>query len=127
MRYLQEWMELAWELAFITSIPDTKLMGALKLESIRQALQIRDEAEASIAGKAAILLSRLDRLYFENLLQEEDEPLWLKLYEAILARNTHQTEKLMDKFNHIHLFLLELNLHSTVNIGSATERMSEKQ
>jgi phosphate/phosphite/phosphonate ABC transporter binding protein len=79
----------------------TKLMGALKPEAIIEALRIRDEAEASIEGKAAILLARLDRLFFEGSLQEEDDSCRLSLYEAVMARNVQQAAKIIDKLQHI--------------------------
>lgn len=81
--------------------PETKLMGALKPEAIREALRIRDEAENSLEGKAAILLARLDRMYYEGSLQQEDDSYRLSLYEAVMARNTYQAEKTMDKLSHI--------------------------
>lgn len=79
----------------------TKLMGALKPEAIIEALRIRDEAEASIEGKAAILLARLDRLFFEGSLQEEDDSCRLSLYEAVMARNVQQAARIIDKLQHI--------------------------
>lgn len=81
--------------------PETKLMGALKPEAILEALRIRDEAEASIKGKAAILLARLDRMLFEGSLPEEDEPHRASLYEAVLAGDEQQSQKVMDKLTHI--------------------------
>lgn len=81
--------------------PETKLTGALKPEAIREALRIRDEAEASIEGKAAILLARLDRMFFEGSLPEEDEPHSASLYEAVLARDGQQAQKVMNKLAHI--------------------------
>jgi phosphate/phosphite/phosphonate ABC transporter binding protein len=81
--------------------PETKLMGALKPDAIREALRIRDEAEASIQGKAAILLARLDRMFFEGSLPEEDELHSASLYEAVLARDVQQAQKVMNKLAHI--------------------------
>ncbi len=85
--------------------PETKLMGALKPEAIREALRIRDEAEASIGGKAAILLARLDRMLFEGSLPEEDEPHRASLYEAVLARDLQQAQKVMNKLAQIMAML----------------------
>lgn len=46
----------------------TKLMGALKPDAIRAALQVRDEAEATPLGRAAKMLARLDQMSFEGSL-----------------------------------------------------------
>lgn len=81
--------------------PDTKLMGALKPETILEVLRIRDEAETSIEGKAAILLARLDHMFFDSSLQEEDDSYRLSLYEAVMARNRQQAERVMGKLQHV--------------------------
>jgi ABC-type phosphate/phosphonate transport system substrate-binding protein len=81
--------------------PETKLMGALKAEAIREALDARDRAEASLLGRAAVLLARLDRMYFEGTLQVADDPLRQQLFQAVLEQDEKLTEHLLDKLGHI--------------------------
>lgn len=66
---------------------DTKLMGQLKPAPIREALDTRDEAASQWQGRAARLLARLDRLYFERSLPAELDPSRIELFHALQAQN----------------------------------------
>ncbi len=81
--------------------PETKLMGALKAEAIREALDARDRAEASLLGRASVLLARLDRMFFEGTLQMSDNPLRKKLFEAVFEQDEKLADDLLGKFDHI--------------------------
>lgn len=63
--------------------PDTKLMGAFDPKAIKAVLDARDHAEDTQRGKAAILLARMDRLHFENLLSEAEEMIREQLYQTV--------------------------------------------
>ncbi|MBI5145828.1 MAG: hypothetical protein HZA84_01245 [Thaumarchaeota archaeon] len=75
------------------SDPDTKLMGALKPEAIGEVLIFRDQAEKSTLGKAAKMLARLDRMFFEKLLTEEQNQIRLMLYQQLKNKETQLLEK----------------------------------
>jgi hypothetical protein len=77
-------------LHFIDS--ETKLMGALRGEKITEALVARDAAERSPMGRAAVLLSRLDRMYFEGTLPAYADVNRVGLFHAIVNRD--ETEAL---------------------------------
>jgi hypothetical protein len=81
--------------------PETKLMGALKAEAIRTAIDARDRAEASLLGKSAVLLARLDRMYFEGTLQSVDNPFRQQLFAAIFEQNEQSAEVLLARLAHI--------------------------
>lgn len=63
--------------------PATKLMGALKPEAIRAALQVRDEAAEEPFAQCSRLLARLDRTYANGGLSEVEDQQRLALYEAL--------------------------------------------
>jgi len=67
--------------------PSTKLMGALKPDAIRDALRIRDEAEATPLGRAAKLLARLDQMHSEGSLSDAEEQRRDALYRAVRSRD----------------------------------------
>jgi uncharacterized protein (UPF0264 family) len=81
--------------------PDTKLMGALKPEAILEVLHVRDEAAREPLGRAAWLLARLDRLYFEKALSQDDEPLRQQLFAAVRERNEAQASALIERLGHV--------------------------
>ncbi|QNQ82051.1 hypothetical protein FP435_05350 [Lactobacillus sp. PV037] len=61
--------------------------GPFKEENIKKILTINQSAARSIIGRGAILLSRLDRMYFEKSLPEWVEEQRKKLYKALLIRD----------------------------------------
>lgn len=63
--------------------PETKLMGAFDPKAIKAVLDARDHAEETLRGRAAILLARLDRLHYENLLIDAEENIREQLYQAV--------------------------------------------
>jgi hypothetical protein len=67
--------------------PDTKLMGPLKPDAIRRALDVRDEAALQWPGRGAALLARLDRLFYEKALPAEWDCLRTELFEALQAQD----------------------------------------
>jgi ABC-type phosphate/phosphonate transport system substrate-binding protein len=81
--------------------PETKLMGALKAEAIRTAIEARDRAEASLLGKSAVLLARLDRMYFEGTLQSVDNPFRQQLFAAVFEQDEQSAAVLLTQLAHI--------------------------
>lgn len=72
----------------------THLMGAFDPKAIARVLKMRDKAEKTSLGKAAVLLAKLDRLYFEKTLHPEEDKLRLELYNALLEKDTKKAEAL---------------------------------
>jgi hypothetical protein len=72
--------------------PETKLMGALRAEKIADALTARDDAETSPMGRAAILLARTDRMFFEKTLPIELDVVRTTLFHAVVARDEKAAE-----------------------------------
>jgi hypothetical protein len=67
-------------------------------ENISKILAIRDEAAKSWLGKAAILLARLDRMYFEMSLPVDQNPYRRELFTAICQQDQSHSEKLLAYF-----------------------------
>lgn len=67
--------------------PDTKLMGALRGERIAEALKIRDDAERGPMGRAAVLLARADRMFFERTLPVGLDAARRALFAAVVDRD----------------------------------------
>jgi hypothetical protein len=61
----------------------TGFHGPFQPENISRILAIRDEAARSPLGRAAALLARLDWMYFQGRLNEEQEAFRTRLYEAL--------------------------------------------
>jgi hypothetical protein len=61
----------------------TKLMGALKPESILDALRVRDEAAAHPLGRAAAMLARVDQMSFEGSLLPAENTVRAALHAAV--------------------------------------------
>ncbi len=74
-------------------------MGALKPETIRDVLSVRNQAMKETLGQAAILLARLDRLYFEGVLIERLDESRHRLFEALKNQNEDQAEQLLMEFD----------------------------
>lgn len=62
---------------------NTGYHGPFKEENIAKIIEIREEATKDIKGKAAILLSRLDRMYFEKSITPEDNEKREVLYSQL--------------------------------------------
>jgi hypothetical protein len=75
--------------------PETKALGQLKPEAIREVLQVRNEAAMESLGRGAAMLARFDRLFFEGTLMEDREELRSALHQAQRARNAEEVEKLL--------------------------------
>ncbi len=76
--------------------PDTKLMGAFNPDAIEAVLKARNKAEATIKGKGAILLAKLDRLYFENLLTDKENEKREILFEAVCQQDESMISKIIN-------------------------------
>jgi hypothetical protein len=63
--------------------PETKLMGALRPDAIRAALQVRDEAAEEPFAQCSRLLARLDRTYANGGLSEVEDERRRALFEAL--------------------------------------------
>ena len=75
--------------------------GPFKPENISEILRIRDEAANSWQGKAAALLSRLDRMFYEGSLTVNENSLRLELFEAVKAQNKTTCEQLLNQLSSI--------------------------
>jgi len=75
--------------------PDTKLIGAFYPKAIRDTLKARNIAESTLKGRGAVLLARLDRLYFEKVLSGREDEKRLMLYEAVCTQNEEKIAKLL--------------------------------
>lgn len=65
--------------------PATKLMGALRPEAIREALQVRDQTALEPFAQCSRLLARLDRIYANGGLGEIENQYRGRLFEALYA------------------------------------------
>ena len=77
--------------------PDTKLMGAFDVEKIKAVLSERTKAEKTLQGRAAILLARMDRLYYEHNLTDRQNALRAQLYEAVKSQDLPTLKELLEK------------------------------
>ncbi len=75
---------------------NTHLMGAFDPDAINEVLKARNKAEVSDLGKAAILLAKLDRLFFEKIIYEEENNLRIELYNAVLEQNVENAKSLFN-------------------------------
>ncbi|MBM2614993.1 hypothetical protein JIG36_05400 [Actinoplanes sp. LDG1-06] len=66
---------------------DTRLMGRLRPELIRRALDVRDRSASRWPGRGAALLARLDRLHFENALPAVWVSARTELFEVLQAQD----------------------------------------
>jgi hypothetical protein len=77
----------------------SKQMGALKPDYIRKVLAARNEAAASIRGRAARLLAQLDYMYFEGSLERDDESDRWELWQAVKQNDTTTMQRLLYKYD----------------------------
>ncbi len=75
--------------------------GPFLPENISKILGIRDEAAKSWLGQAAILLARLDRMFFEKSLTVEQNLYRLELFEAVAKQEQARCQKLLANFAEI--------------------------
>lgn len=76
--------------------PETKLMGAFAPKAIEAVLTARDLAEATIQGRGAVLLARLDRLFFEGILKTAEERKRQELFQAVLAQDVDAITEILE-------------------------------
>jgi hypothetical protein len=75
--------------------PDTKLMGAFNPDKIKDVLNARNKAEATVKGRGAVLLAKLDRLYFEKLLTDEENKKRNQLFEAVCEQDEDKISEIL--------------------------------
>lgn len=80
--------------------PETKLMGAFDPAAIEAVLNARNKAEATIKGKGAVLLAKLDRLYFEKLLTDEENEKRNQLFDAICRQDENKISEILKNKDH---------------------------
>ena len=80
---------------------NTGYHGPFKADNISEILKIRDEAANNWQGKAAALLSRLDRMIYEGSLTVNENSLRLELFEAVKAQNKTTCEQLLNQLSSI--------------------------
>ena len=81
--------------------PETKLMGALKPEAIREVLKFGKKGAESALGKSASLLARLDQMHFENLLSSEQEEQRERLYQSLKNKECDECGDLFTSLVHV--------------------------
>lgn len=81
--------------------PETKLMGAFDPNAIEAVLKARNKAESTIKGKGAVLLAKLDRLYFEKLLTDEENENRKALFNAICKQDENMISEIIKNTGHI--------------------------
>jgi hypothetical protein len=77
--------------------------GPFVPENISHILEARNEAETSPRGRAAALLSRLDRMHFERSIGEQDEMRRNELFELLCndSLDSHRLDALLTELGHI--------------------------
>jgi hypothetical protein len=77
--------------------------GPFVPENIARILEIRNEAETSPRGRAAALLSRLDRMHFEWSIGEQDEMRRRELFELLCndSLDSHRLDALLTELRHV--------------------------
>lgn len=75
--------------------PQTKLMGAFNPQAIRDVLTARNKAEATVKGRGARLLAKLDRMYFEHILTDEEDEKREKLFDAVCKQDEEQIAEIL--------------------------------
>ncbi|WP_212996667.1 hypothetical protein [Winogradskya consettensis] len=84
--------------------PDTGFHGPFLEENIAGILAERDLAETSILGRAALALSRLDRMWFEGTLTAWDDVHRMDLFAVLSAperRDLGALQRLLDEVSHV--------------------------
>ena len=73
--------------------------GPFKPDNIRHILMTRDKAEHSVRGLAAKLLARLDQMYYERSISEEQNELRQELFDVLKALDDGRMETLFAKLD----------------------------
>lgn len=107
-----------------------------KQENIKKILDINQTAATSVIGQGSILLTRLDRMYFEGSLPEWAEGQRNNLYKALLTKDEETTNNILDSLQEIMQLPIDLvhplvawaqRLISNENDAIAFKNMSESQ
>jgi len=77
---------------------DSGFHGPFIPENISKILAIRDEAAKHWLGQAAILLARLDRMFYEGSLTVQENSFRLELFEAVAKQEQARCEELTVHF-----------------------------
>jgi hypothetical protein len=75
--------------------PETKLMGAFNPDKIKAVLNARSKAEATVKGRGAVLLAKLDRLYFEKLLTDAENKKRDQLFKAVCEQDEDKISEIL--------------------------------
>ena len=70
-------------------------MGELKTENIKAVLEHRDMAAATLLGRAAATLARLDYEHYEQSIDESQDELRLELLDALKKKDEAKLEELL--------------------------------
>ncbi|XP_076444288.1 uncharacterized protein LOC143282510 isoform X2 [Babylonia areolata] len=73
----------------------TGCLGPFREELIPGLLAARDEAEAGVLGRGALLLARLDTMYFEGSITSRQDHLRFLLYHALQDQDEARVEELI--------------------------------
>ncbi|WP_279146073.1 MULTISPECIES: hypothetical protein [Clostridium] len=65
----------------------THLMGAFDPKAILSTLEKRNEIENSVLGKSALFLAKLDRIYYEKTIHEDEDKIRIDLYNVLLNQD----------------------------------------
>ncbi|MFD2655598.1 hypothetical protein [Gracilibacillus thailandensis] len=88
---------------------NTGFHGPFKEENISKIIEIREEATNDIKGKAAILLSRLDRMYFEKSIKLEDNEKRELLFAQLRDLEEDKLVTTMQGLRHIESLPIDSN------------------
>jgi len=76
---------------------ETGMHGPYTEENIDRIKVEREDAEKSLRGRGALLLARLDQMYFEGSSTEEENALRLPLYDALLHKNLTEIQRILSE------------------------------
>ncbi|MGP7816565.1 hypothetical protein [Niallia sp. 01092] len=80
---------------------DTGYHGPFKEENISEIIEIREEAMNSVKGQASMLLSRLDRMYFETSITPEDNEKRNLLFTQLRDDKVDELANTIQELDHI--------------------------
>ncbi|KAJ6496144.1 hypothetical protein C8R45DRAFT_1072436 [Mycena sanguinolenta] len=75
----------------------TGMHGPYTEENIDRIKVEREDAEKSLRGRGALLLARLDQMYFEGSSTEQENALRLPLYDALLNINIAEIQRILSE------------------------------
>ncbi|KAL1914511.1 uncharacterized protein VTP21DRAFT_8225 [Calcarisporiella thermophila] len=79
----------------------TGMHGPYLDENIPEILRYRDDAAATIRGRGVHILTRLDRMYFEGSITEQQNSLRLDLYDALYNVDETKIEELLNQLESV--------------------------